>query len=151
MELFFRDYRAADLESMYRLDVECFEPVFRFTREAMRAFAEAAEAVTVLAESGGGLAGFAIAEVADGAGYVVTVDVAQGWRGRGLGSRLMTELEAKARSAGAQSLMLHVFAGNQAAMAMYENLKYRRLARAAGFYGKGLDAWLYEKKLDRVT
>src|SRR5205823_14136927 len=98
-----------------------------------------AEAVTVIAESGGDLAGFAIAEIAEGAGYVVTVDVAPTWRRRGLGRRLMEELEAKARAAAAETIMLHVFTGNLAAVRMYEALGYERKGIAERFYGVGRD------------
>lgn len=143
----FRGYQSADLDAMYRLDVECFEPEFRFSRRAMKGFAEAAESVTVLAEAGQELAGFVIAEVAEGAGYVVTVDVAPAWRRRGLGRRLMEELEAKVRAAGAETIMLHVFTGNDAAVRMYEALGYERKGVARRFYGVGRDGWVYEKPL----
>jgi hypothetical protein len=56
----FREYRPGDAEAMYALDVQCFEPVFQFSRRAMRYFAEARRAVTVLAEVDGELEGFAL-------------------------------------------------------------------------------------------
>ena len=56
-EVMLREYRAGDAEAMYALDVQCFEPVFQFSRRAMRYFAEARRAVTVLAEGGGGVGG----------------------------------------------------------------------------------------------
>lgn len=137
-----------DVEAMYRLDVECFEAVFRFSRRAMRRFAEADEAVTVLAEADGGvLAGFAIAEVAEGAAYVVTVDVASAWRRRGLGRRLMEALEERATVAGVETMSLHVFAGNAGAVELYERLGYERTGVAQGFYGRGLDGLMFEKRL----
>ncbi|MDP9038890.1 MAG: GNAT family N-acetyltransferase [Acidobacteriota bacterium] len=147
MEVTLRGYRPGDVEAMYRLDVLCFEPVFRFSRGAMRRFAEAEEAVTVLAEAEGELVGFGIAEVEGAAGYVVTVDVARARRGRGLGRRLMEELEARSRAAGAGTMLLHVFAGNAGAMRLYEGLGYARVGVAAGFYGTGLDGLMYEKRL----
>ncbi len=134
---------------MYRLDVECFEPVFRFSRSTMRRFAEAQEAVTVLAEVGGELAGFGIAEAAERAAYVVTVDLGEAFRGRGLGRLLMMELEKKAERAGAEVMMLHVFAGNAAAVRLYEALGYASTGVATGFYGRGLDGLMYEKRLER--
>lgn len=143
----FREYRTGDLDALYRLDVECFEPPFRFSRRDMRGFAEADEAVTVLALAGEELAGFAIAEVAEQAGYVVTLDVALGWRRHGLGRRLMLELETLASCAGARWMMLHVFVGNESAVRLYETLGYEQTGQAAGFYGSGRDALGYEKLL----
>lgn len=113
----------------------------------MRAFAEAPEAVTVMAEIGRDLAGFAIAEMAEETSYVVTVDVATQWRRRGLGRRIVEELEAKSQIVGARSIMLHVFTGNGAAVALYEAMGYQRTGVARGFYGRNLDGWVYQKKL----
>src|ERR1017187_5548575 len=118
-EVTLREYRPGDWEAMFALDVVCFEPVFQFSRRAMRYFAEARRAVTVLAEADGELVGFCIAEV-DEEAYVVTLDVAPAWRRHGLARRLMAEVEAKARAAGAKSMALHVFTGNAGAMRFYE-------------------------------
>jgi hypothetical protein len=48
-----REYRPGDWEAMYALDLVCFEPAFRFSKRAMRGFAEAPGAVTVLAWADG--------------------------------------------------------------------------------------------------
>lgn len=142
-----REYQRGDAEAMYELDVTCFEPIFRFSRGAMRGFAESEGAVAVLAEADGDLAGFCIAQMEGQIGYVVTLDVAPGWRRRGLARRLMAELETRARSAGAISMALHVFKGNTGAMQFYENIGYGRIGIAKAFYGRGLDALIYRKAL----
>jgi ribosomal-protein-alanine N-acetyltransferase len=145
-EVALREYRAGDAEAMYALDVECFEPLFQFSRRAMRYFAEARRAVTLLAEADAELVGFCIAEV-DEEAYVVTLDVAPAWRRRGLARQLMAEVEAKARVAGAKSMALHVFKGNLGAMQFYEGTGYGRAGLVEGFYGRGLDALVYRKRL----
>jgi ribosomal-protein-alanine N-acetyltransferase len=132
---------------MYALDLVCFEPPFRFSRAAMRGFAEAVGALTVLAEAQGELAGFCIAQLEKQNAYVVTLDVAPTWRRRGLARRLMAELESKARAAGATAMALHVFTGNTGAIQFYESIGYNRAGRAEAFYGRGLDALVYRKRL----
>lgn len=144
----FRDYQPADLDAMYALDVACFEPAFQFSRRAMRRFAEARGAITVLAEADGTLAGFCIVQMEDGSGYVVTLDVAPPWRRKGLASRLMLEIESRARVAGATGMALHVFSGNSGAIRFYEHLGYERSGVDPGFYGRGLDALIYRKQLE---
>jgi ribosomal-protein-alanine N-acetyltransferase len=143
-----REYRPGDLQALYALDVVCFEPPFRFSRHAMRSFAEAAGAVTVLAEAQGELAGFCIAQLEKQIAYVVTLDVAPGWQRRGLARRLMAELESKAHAAGATAMTLHVFTGNAGAIQFYESIGYGRLGRAEAFYGRGLDALIYRKRFE---
>jgi ribosomal protein S18 acetylase RimI-like enzyme len=132
---------------MHALDLVCFEPVFRFSRGAMRAFAEAPGAVTVLAEARGKLAGFCIAQLEDSTGYVVTLDVAPSWRRRGLARCLMSDAESRLHAAGAEEMHLHVFSGNTAAIRFYEAIGYAQSGVVENFYAQNLHALLYRKKL----
>ena len=63
-EILLRDYRPDDLEAIFRLDEACFAEEFRFDRESMREFAEARDAITVVAERVcGEIVGFVIVHV----------------------------------------------------------------------------------------
>jgi len=158
------DFDSEDWRAMHALDVVCFAPPFRFSRRVMRRFAETPGAITLLAEADGQLAGFCIAHIGSKpiqdrqtgsqpiearTAYVVTLDVAPAWRRKGLARRLMQQIESRAQAAGAQSMALHVFPGNVAALKLYEALGYERISVAVGFYGPGLDALLYRKSLER--
>ena len=147
VELKLRHYRPRDLDAMYRLDMECFEPAFRFSRATMREFAEAPEAVTLIAETEGALVAFAIGEVAEGVAYIVTLDVRSQWRGRGFGRALIKRLEEESASRGAGTILLHVYVQNRPAVALYERNGYQRTGLSPDFYGAGLDALTYEKRL----
>jgi ribosomal-protein-alanine N-acetyltransferase len=145
-------FRADDLDAMYALDVVCFERPFRFTREAMRRFAEAKKARVVIAEESGVLAGFVILHVEAGqdgrSGYVVTLDVDPAFRRRGIAALLMSEVERQARVEGCEAIVLHVFVGNEAAVGFYDRAGFARSHRDEEFYGRGLDAWVYYKLLE---
>jgi ribosomal-protein-alanine N-acetyltransferase len=144
-----RGYRAGDVEAMYALDVVCFERVFRYSRRAMKAFAEAEGAVVVVAEAAGEMAGFAIAQVEGNVGYVVTINVAPEWRRAGLGVELMERMEQGVLGGGAVAMELHVFVGNEGAVRFYERLGYARVGLVEGFYAGGMDGWVYRKEFDR--
>jgi len=146
-EVMLRPYRPGDSDTMYALDLLCFEPAFRFSRRAMRGFAESEGAVTLLAEADAELAGFCIVQMEQQLGYVVTLDVAPAMRRHGLARRLMTEVEAKVRAAGGTAMTLHVFTGNAAAIRFYEVIGFSQTGIAKGFYGHGRDALVYEKSL----
>jgi len=152
-EIFFRDYRATDLEAMFQLDEACFAEEFRFDRESMREFAEERNAMVRIAETARGeIAGFVIVHVervvTGWRAYVVTLDVAVECRQRGLARRLMREVEASAMAAGVQWMQLHVFTGNAGAIRFYERLGYEQISRQKDFYGEaGLDAFVYGKEL----
>lgn len=151
-----RDYREGDLAEMTRVDDVCFAADFRFDQASMEAFAEARNAVAVVAEtSGGAMAGFVIAhlERAPGGlrGYIVTLDVLPEHRHGGLGARLIGEVERRIQLAGARWMDLHVFTGNDGAVRFYERIGYERIGRKERFYGEvGLDAFVYRKALTRV-
>ncbi|WP_169746984.1 GNAT family N-acetyltransferase [Edaphobacter aggregans] len=147
-----RRYERRDLESIVALDAECFAPPFRFSREAMRRFAEAENAWAVIAEAGDALAGFCIVHIepaeAVEVGYVVTIDVGEGFRRRGLGERMLAEGEAWVRASGGVGMMLHVYVKNAGAVRFYERLGYRRVGGQKGFYGPGVDAAMYWKEFE---
>jgi ribosomal-protein-alanine N-acetyltransferase len=152
-EIFFRDYRATDLEAMFQLDEACFAEEFRFDRESMREFAEERNAIVRVAETvSGEIAGFVIVHVeyvlTTWRAYVVTLDVAVECRQRGLARRLMREVEASAMVAGVRWMQLHVFTGNAGAIRFYERMGYERISTQNDFYGEaGLDAYVYGKEL----
>jgi ribosomal-protein-alanine N-acetyltransferase len=143
-----REYRRGDWDAMYALDVTCFESAFRFSRRAMKDFAEAAGAVSVLAVSEGKLVGFCVVQMEQQVGYVVTLDVATTWRRQGLARRLMAEVEAKSRAEGGVEIALHVYAENFGAIQFYESIGYGRVGSAEAFYGHGLDALIYAKRFE---
>lgn len=146
-----RRYEAGDFEAMFRLDEICFEPEFRFSRTSMRRFAEAKRARCLIAESAGELAGFIVLhlEPVQGwcAGYVVTLDVAPQYRRQGLAHRLMLEGEALMQAEGCSAMLLHVFTGNEGAIRFYESQGFERGHTVEAFYGDGLDALVYRKRI----
>ena len=119
----------------------------------MREFAGARNAICLIAERRGGeLAGFVIVHLDPKAaglrGYVVTLDVAEGYRREGVASKLMLEAESRARAAGGWRMELHVFTGNEGAIRFYERMGYSRFAVQRRFYRTaGFDAFLYRKEL----
>ena len=145
--------RESDVAAMYALDLVCFDEPFRFDLAAMRRFVLERDAIVVVAEAAGELAGFVVIHPAwrrrQVVGYVVTLDIAPRFRRLGLAGELMALAEEQSVRAGAATMALHVHAGNAAAIAFYERAGYARGAFSAGFYGEGMDAWVYNKRLQR--
>jgi len=151
-EIVIRDYRAADLEAIFRLDQICFGAEFRFDRESMKNFAEARQAVALVAETDGGrVAGFLIVHVERVSvlrvGYVVTLDVAPEFRRMGLAGALMDEASQRVAAAGVDRMELHVYAGNAGAIRFYESRGYVRVGVRRGFYGGQLDALVFSRAI----
>lgn len=160
-EVVLRRYRPADLQSMFEMDVICFSEPFRFDRRSMRRFANAPNAVALVAErvirdaSSRRLVGFVIVQVERAAegwrGYVVTLDVSPAERRVGVAGRLMAEAEALTKGVGAGRMELDVYVGNEGAIRFYEGRGYEQTGVRRGFYGRAggaaLDAYAYRKEL----
>jgi GNAT superfamily N-acetyltransferase len=58
-------------------------------------------------------------------GADVGIAIREGWRGGGIGRRLMAAAEAWARERGAEQMTLDCHAANDAAIAFYDALGYR--------------------------
>ena len=136
-----RELLASDLEEAWALDQRCFEPGIAYSRAEIRSFFVRPGAVALAAERGGRLDGFAIAERRGARGHVITIDVAEGARRRGVGRRLFTELFARLEDAGAREIRLEVDVRNAGAIRFYETLGFGRTRIRRGYYGRGLDAY----------
>ena len=87
-----------------------------------------------LRDGAGALLGFAVwSQVLDEA-ELLDIGVAPTARRQGLGARLLAEVIATARAAGATRLMLEVRAGNQAAQALYQRAGFMVTGRRKGYY-----------------
>jgi len=79
---------------------------------------------------------------------VMTIAVAPSARGRGLGRRLLDELETRARAGRAASVMLEVRADNAAAIGLYDRAGYTVVSTRRRYYQPGhIDALVMRKIL----
>jgi phosphinothricin acetyltransferase len=79
-----------------------------------------------------------------------SVYVERAWRGRGVGRRLLEQLEALARRIGYHKLVLSAFPFNEAGMALYERMGFRQVGvyREQGLLdGRWVDTIIMEKLL----
>jgi RimJ/RimL family protein N-acetyltransferase len=135
-EVLVRPARERDLDAIVELFVEVAAegrwigteaPVDRDRRRRRLASSlEEERSVVLVAEAGGRIVGQLGMELA---GYGVAelgMLVAEGWRGRGVGSVLLREGIAWARGAGAHKVALQVWPHNAAAIALYEKFGFQR-------------------------
>src|ERR1700761_2165759 len=142
-----REYNGGDLQAIFALDVVCFEAPFRFSERAMRQFAEARNALTVIAEDEAAqvIAGFCIAHLERArkglVAYIVTLDVAADYRRHGVARRMMERMEQQALDGECEAVELHVSVENDGAIGFYESEGYERVRMVKSFYGFGRHAY----------
>lgn len=77
---------------------------------------------------------FALAQVAADEAEILTLGVAEGWRRRGVGARLVAGIMRAAQRAGATHVFLEVAEGNAAARALYDRCGFVETAKRTGYY-----------------
>jgi [ribosomal protein S18]-alanine N-acetyltransferase len=94
--------------------------------------------IALVAEVGGGLAGFAVVRLAKTSDLseaeLESIVVAEAWRGKGIGTALLAELAARAKASDAIRLGLEVRASNAAAIRLYERAGFVEGGRRRGYY-----------------
>ncbi len=101
-----------------------------------------ADSVVLVAQSGTHIAGFAIMRFGVEEGHLDLLAVKPKYRRAGVGRKTVAWLEESALTAGISVIYLEVRAGNDAALAFYEALGYRRIKRVPGYYS-GVEEAVY--------
>lgn len=138
-----RAFRASDLETLYNIDRACFAPGIAYPREELNGYIHQRRSRTWVAEEEGEIAGFLIAtREAQNAAHIVTIDVVERWRRRGVGSALMDAAEQWAQERKLLLVYLETAENNLAAQRFYEARGYRKADRVANYYSDGTSAWV---------
>ena len=91
--------------------------------------------------------GLVLARVAADEAEVLSLAVAPGLRGRGLGRALLERAMATAAGRGGRAMFLEVAAGNAAALRLYGAAGFAEVGRRAGYYRGGADALVLRRGL----
>ena len=137
-----REAGLADIAAMIDIDRRCFAPGVAYDAETFLFYLMDPDAIKLVAEVGGRVAGFIILDARPGkTGNLVTIDVAPESQGGGIGARLMDEMEKIAGGLGLRSVVLQVAASNERAIRFYERRGYRKTRDLENYYQDGSGAW----------
>lgn len=148
MNLRLRTATAADAAACFDLDQRCFEPDIAYDRETIDLLCKQGR-VVLIAENDGRMIGFAAAERDDQLpnGLLITLDVEPEWRRRGVGSRLLNEVETRLRELGVATIYLHVYTKSHSALRLYKKFGYSTMGCLYDYYGPHKDAFLMARPL----
>jgi [ribosomal protein S18]-alanine N-acetyltransferase len=143
-----RRYQASDLSTLSAIDRSCFSPEIAYSREELEDFINHRSSITWVAEESGEIAGFVVASRQPSrVGHIITIDVVDAWRRRGVGSVLMDAAESWARKAKLELMYLETAEDNLAAQNFYEARDYRKVDKVDWYYSNSLAAWVMVKRL----
>jgi len=143
-----RDVHWTDIEQLAQLERELFA-VDAWSQQTWWAELAGRPRRDYVAEvEGAEVLGYAGLDHGGDVADVMTIAVAPSARGRGLGRRLLDELETRARAGRAASVMLEVRADNAAAIGLYDRAGYTVVSTRRRYYQPGdIDALVMRKIL----
>ena len=146
-----RRYRASDFEVLYEIDRECFPKGIAYGRAELKIYLGLAGAHCLLAEIKNEIAGFILTDRSGELGHVITLDVLEAYRRKRIASLLLGAAENHAASHGVSRMCLETATTNKPAIAFWRAHGYREIGTAKNYYGRGLDAFVMDKKLGDAT
>jgi ribosomal protein S18 acetylase RimI-like enzyme len=137
-----------DLNSLDRIERGIFAND-RLSRRRLRHWISAANGILLVAEDSQGLLAYGLVILRQGTqgGRLYSIAVSERGRGRGLGKRLMQELEARTLKKQRSFMRLEVATDNHSAIRLYEELGYQIFARYPDYYENHQDALRMQKRL----
>ncbi len=163
-----REYSPEDFETIWRLDQECFPPGIAYSRFELMHYLRRRSAFALIAEQKAageatGVAAFLVAEwrsvrhrnpegqeATRNVGHIITLDVRDRARRRGVGTRLMDEGEHRLQTLGCEVVYLETAVNNLPAISFYKRRGYAVLKTIPHYYEGKLDALLMGKALPRT-
>jgi ribosomal protein S18 acetylase RimI-like enzyme len=133
---------------LVELEAESFA-TDRLSRRSLAALVRSPSAHVLVACRDRHVAGYAVLLTRRGSlsARLYSIAVATSEAGRGVGKRLLDEVEKLAASLGAARLSLEVRADNPAAIRLYERSGYRPIGERADYYEDGMSARIFERQL----
>lgn len=144
-----RPYRLSDLETLYKIDQECFAPGISYSREELARFIHRRNTRAWVAESEGKIRGFVVADLEpQKVGHIVTIDVIHSGRRSGIGKALMETVEAWGEQQGLRLIYLETADDNAIAHRFYAGRSYLKVKEIRNYYPNGRTAWVMVKWLN---
>ena len=138
-----------DLETLYQIERECFT-IEAFGKQHLSYLLENPNAVSLVAQINNAIAGFIIGLIHRHdkkiTGRVYTLDVAVKYRRKGVGLKLLDEIERIFVKSGAKICYLEARKDNLAALELYRNHGYLKMKELKDYY-KGVHGVQLKKKL----
>ncbi|MEW5936827.1 MAG: ribosomal protein S18-alanine N-acetyltransferase [Candidatus Thermoplasmatota archaeon] len=152
-DLSVRSASAPDIDAIAEIERHCFPGPEGLSRAQITTLMARPDVRFLVAEHEGEITGFAALQMGEKEAKILTIDVLSHQRRKGVGRRLLRELEATALRSGMLGMRLEVREGNTAAIALYERSGYQRQGRIPNYYfypdGNTRDAVVMRKGLGR--
>jgi [ribosomal protein S18]-alanine N-acetyltransferase len=127
------------LDQLYEIEEQCFD-LEAFSKRQIAYLLTDYNTIALVARANSDIAGFIIAQVEmeneTVFGHIITLNVPPAFRHRGVGSKMLREIEVILKQKGIAESQLEVREDNSAAIKLYQNSGYQKMGRLENYYGK---------------
>ncbi|MGB0036723.1 MAG: N-acetyltransferase [Candidatus Acidiferrales bacterium] len=142
-----RTYTPADFEALYKIDQSCYEPEIAYSKRELRNYLRFPGAECVVAEEAEKIVGFILTAHAAERAHIITIDVVEEYRRRGVGTSLLAESEQRLAAQGVREVALETATDSESAIAFWQKHGYRTRGVWEGYYPGGRDAYAMTKMI----
>lgn len=126
------------LDKFCEIENQCFDQE-AFTKRQLAYLLSDYNTIGLVAKANSDVAGFIISQVEIENdtlyGHIITVNVAPNYRRKGIATKMLRETEQILREKGISECRLEVREDNSAALKLYQNSGYMKIARLEKYYG----------------
>ena len=138
-----------DIDELYSIENECFGDE-AFSKQQITSLTVSYNSLGLVAKQEGKILGFIFGSIyyerKELVGHVLTIDVRQDYRRKGIATTLILELEKLFREQGATASRLEVRKDNTSGILFYQKLEYEKMGELEGYYGN-MDGVYFRKRL----
>jgi [ribosomal protein S18]-alanine N-acetyltransferase len=147
IDYFLRPFISSDFDALYTLDRECYPSGIAYSKRELRWYLAQPGAICFVAEAKGAIAGFILADSEPPLGHIITIDVAEAHRRRGVGTLLLRAAERALAECGVRIVEIETATNNEAGIQFWYGHKYCSLGVVPGYYLGRIDAIVMSKEL----
>ena len=147
MGVVLRAYEAGDFDDLYALDHQCFPRGIAYSKRMLAYFLSMPQGSCIVAVEGSAIAAFIITEEDVPLGHILTLDVAESHRRRGLGTQLLLRSEQELAARGVREIVLETSVENTAGAAFWQRHGFQMVRRLKRYYLDRIDAYEMRKNI----
>ena len=126
------------LDRLCEIEMKCFEKE-AFTKQQIACLLTDSDSVILVSRVKGEIVGFVIGKTyidkKPASGQILTIDVSPKHRRKGIGERLLHEIEKTFKDKSVKICHLEVRENNFVALSLYQKLGYKKVGRLEKYYG----------------
>jgi len=127
------------IDKLFQIEEQCFDEE-AFTKQQISYFLTDYNTIALAANVNNDVTGFIIAQLELDSdrlfGHIITINVAAAYRRKGIGTRMLSEIETILKQKGIGEIQLEVREDNSGALKLYQKCGYQRIGKLENYYGR---------------